>query len=109
MAQATVLVASPSATGKIPLASGSRVPPCPAFSASKRRRTIATARAELTPTGLSSATQPWTGWPRRLRVTVALGALRLGPLPGFGDVPLDLGTMQDLIDPAGVIEGAVQR
>src|SRR5690348_3218317 len=109
MAQAAVLVASPSATGRMPLASGSRVPPWPAFSALKRRRTAATARAELTPTGLSSASQPWTGWPRRLRVTVVLGTLVGGPMPGFGDVPLDLGPVQDLVDAIGVVEGLVEH
>src|SRR5579872_6646274 len=114
MAQATVLVASPSAIGRMPLASGSRVPPWPAFSASKRRRTIATALAELTPTGLSSTSQPWTGWPRRLRATVVLGAVVLAAVvPGsvlrLGDVAPYLRPMQDLVDPVRLLERHVQR
>src|SRR5258708_3855136 len=109
MARARVLVASPSATGRMPLASGSRVPPWPAFSASKSRRTTATARAELTPTGLSSASQPWIGWPRRLRATVVLGTLVGARVLGFGDVPLDFGPVQDLVDAIGVIEGLVEH
>src|SRR5215472_11737394 len=109
MAQATVLVASPSATGKIPLASGSRVPPCPAFSALKRRRTIATTRAELTPTGLSSTSQPWIGCPRRLRATVVLGVVVLCAVLRLGDVPLHLRAVQDLVDAARVLEGHVEH
>src|SRR5690349_24644499 len=108
MAQATVFVASPRATGRMPLASGSRVPPWPAFSASKRRRTIATARAELTPRGLSSTSQPWTGWPRRLRATVVLGVVFV-PVRGFRDVALHLRAMQDLVDAVRVLEGHVQH
>src|SRR5829696_8167830 len=58
MTKGTVLVASPSAIGSTPLASGSSVPPWPAFCAPNKRRTLPTAGVEPSPTGLSSTTQP---------------------------------------------------
>jgi len=45
----TVLVASPKASGKTPVASGSRVPAWPIFLTPLLRFTSATARAELMP------------------------------------------------------------
>src|SRR5919107_740537 len=60
MTKGTVLVASPSAIGRIPEASGSSVPAWPAFLAVSARLTVATAWVEVMPTPLSSTTQPWT-------------------------------------------------
>src|ERR1700730_13222643 len=102
MAQATVLVASPKAMGTPPVASGSRVPPCPALAASSRCRTALTAWLELMPKGLSRTSQPWIGRPRRLRTIVAR-------LVGKGQIALDLGSMQQLVDAVGMIERRVER
>src|SRR5579872_4071410 len=76
MRKETVLVASPSAIGKTPVASGSSVPAWPAFWASNARRTRPTACVEPNPSGLSSATQPETGRPLRRRAIVWVEVLR---------------------------------
>jgi hypothetical protein len=68
MMNETVLVASPNAMGRRPLASGSSVPAWPAFSASNRRLTSLTMRVEPAPAGLSSTSQPWIGSPLRRAV-----------------------------------------
>src|SRR5687768_15115464 len=60
-----VLVASPSAIGKMPVASGSSVPPCPIFCAFMIRRTFPTAWVDVIPAGLSSAIQPLITVPLR--------------------------------------------
>src|SRR6185437_16492119 len=109
MAQATVFVASPSAIGSTPVASGSSVPPWPALAASSRRRTAPTAWLELMPEGLSSTSQPCTGWPF---LFIFVGRL-LARLPallrlGLGEVALDLRPVQQLVDAAGMVEGGVE-
>jgi len=58
MTNGTVLVASPSAIGRIPEASGSRVPAWPAFLADNARFTAATAWVEVMPTPLSRMIHP---------------------------------------------------
>src|SRR6218665_4038507 len=60
MTKGTVLVASPSAIGSRPDASGSSVPAWPAFLAEKARFTTLTEWVEVMPMGFSSTTQPWT-------------------------------------------------
>src|SRR5688572_24176959 len=60
MTKGTVLVASPSAIGRQPEASGSSVPAWPARLAANSRFTTATAWVEVIPTGLSSTVQPCT-------------------------------------------------
>ena len=60
-------MASPSAIGSMPEASGSSVPACPAFSAWNSHLIFDTASVEPMPTGLSSTTQPETGRPFFLR------------------------------------------
>src|SRR5471032_1847146 len=60
MTKGTVLVASPSAIGRQPEASGSSVPAWPARLAENRRFTTLTAWVEVMPTGLSSTSQPCT-------------------------------------------------
>src|SRR5215813_2442667 len=60
MTNGTVLVASPSAIGRQPEASGSSVPAWPARLALNRRLITDTAWVEVMPTGLSSTTQPCT-------------------------------------------------
>src|ERR1700733_4905933 len=77
MAKETVLVASPNATASTPDASGSSVPACPAFWASKMRRTAETVSVDVTPIGLSTTTQPCTGAPLRLRAIVFVLAVDL--------------------------------
>src|SRR3954451_18546703 len=59
------LVASPSAIGSTPLASGSSVPPWPTFvlgspAPRRMRLTALTAVVEPRPTGLSRMIQPWS-------------------------------------------------
>src|SRR5579883_1252068 len=101
MAQATVLVASPSAIGSTPVASGSSVPPCPAFAASRQRRTCPTARLELIPKGLSRTSQPWIGRPCRLAVIVGRVLLRT-------EIALHLRSVQQFADAAGMVEGGIE-
>src|SRR5690349_3068265 len=110
IAQATVFVASPRAIGRMPVASGSSVPPCPAFIAPVRRRTAPTAWLELMPNGLSSTIQPWIGVPFRLRAiapAVVLFPLRL-VVAAFVrlrfEVALNLRPVQQGVDAAGVVE-----
>jgi hypothetical protein len=60
MTNGTVLVASPSAIGKAPEASGSSVPAWPARLALNKRLMTLTAWVDVIPTGLSSTIQPCT-------------------------------------------------
>src|SRR5687768_5190796 len=73
MTNETVFVASPRAMGKMPLASGSSVPACPALPARSSRLTIAVARDAVGPTGLSSTNQPCTEEADRALVILAFG------------------------------------
>src|SRR3990172_11192457 len=70
MTKGTVLVASPSAIGSTPVASGSSVPAWPAFCALNRCLTRPTALVEFSPCGLSRMSQPLTGKPLRCRAMV---------------------------------------
>src|ERR1700730_14887245 len=54
------LVASPKQIGNRPLASGSSVPVCPAFSARNKRFACCKAALEERPTALSNKRTPWT-------------------------------------------------
>jgi hypothetical protein len=58
MTYATVLVASPNASGSTPVASGSNVPPWPTLRARVIRRARLTASVEVIPWGLSRHNQP---------------------------------------------------
>src|SRR3990170_7265727 len=98
----TVLVASPSAIGSTPVASGSRVPPCPALAASRARRTAVTARVDVMPSGLSRMSQPWTGRPRRLRAIAIAAVGRLVP-----EIAGDRRFVQQAFDAVGAVEGRV--
>src|SRR5882672_3330707 len=60
MTKGTVLVASPSAIGRQPEASGSSVPACPARLHENSRLMAPTACVEVMPTALSSTIQPCT-------------------------------------------------
>src|SRR6185295_3842665 len=73
----TVFVASPSAIGRMPVASGSSVPEWLAFCASNARRTAPTACVDVIFGGLSRTSQPWTGLPflRRAIVSSTLSPL----------------------------------
>src|SRR5689334_25298150 len=97
MANGTVLVASPSATARTPVAIGSRVPAWPAFWASKMRRTAPTTCVEVTPCGLSMITQPCTGWP----------FLRFPIVVGLREIALDARGLEDGLDLLGFGEGFV--
>ena len=63
----TVLVASPSAIGSTPVASGSSVPACPALPPIEKMLTLVTALVEVMPCGLSRMSQPLTAKPLRCR------------------------------------------
>src|SRR5579864_4706489 len=102
MTQGTVLVASPRAIGNTPLAAGSRVPPWPALTAPRLRRTAATAALDVIPSGLSRTSQPWTGRPRALRAIVP--AVVVGC-----EIALDLGPVEQLVDAACMVERGVER
>ena len=54
------LVASPKHSGRSPVAKGSSVPVCPAFSASNRRFAACSAAFDVMPAGLSSSSTPST-------------------------------------------------
>src|SRR5688572_7689357 len=82
----------------MPEASGSSVPAWPAFCASKMRFTILTAWVEVRSTGLSRISQPSTFCPfLRLIVLILTGR----------EVADDGGVVQQLLDPAGFLEGPV--
>src|SRR4051794_15503738 len=103
MAYGTVLVASPSATARTPVAIGSRVPAWPAFWASNTRFTMPTTWVEVMPSGLSTITQPWTGEPFFLR---PIGVV-LGTLVRFGEVLLHARGFEKRLDLLGFGEGLV--
>src|SRR3954453_3768430 len=75
MTNGTVLVASPSAMGSAPEASGSRVPAWPARLAENSRLTMLTAWVELMLTGLSITTHPCTSALAGRRAPPELGAV----------------------------------
>src|ERR1043166_4708294 len=110
MTNGTVLVASPSAIGRHPDASGSSVPAWPARRADVSRRTAETAWVEVMPTALSSTTQPWMSsfgrrrWPAgssgRWASTLAIIA--------SGEVALDRRRAQQLLDPLRLVEPLVE-
>src|SRR5690349_21696006 len=111
----TVLVASPSAIGRQPEASGSRVPAWPARLARNSRLITDTAWVEVMPTGLSSTTQPWTSNFSRLRCCLPSpacgGAPGRGPLSFIVVGPLEVALhprrMQQLLDARGLLEPLV--
>src|SRR5215207_459930 len=98
MTRDTVFVASPRAIGRRPVASGSRVPACPAFVAEKSRRTRATAVAEVMPRGLSRISQPVTA------IFTVIGSA----FAVLGEVALYCRIAKQLIDVSGIVEGAVK-
>src|SRR5262249_16280432 len=75
----TVLVASPSAIGSSPEASGSSVPACPARLALNRRLSTATAWVEVMPIGFLGDTPPLAA---RGGAGDRVALLRLGPGSG---------------------------
>src|SRR6266403_3158497 len=106
----TVLVASPSAIGNTPEASGSSVPAWPARFAWNRRLTTLTACVELMPTGLSSTTQPCTSRFSRLRACGDDGSAstRVNILILVVEVALHRRCSQQLFDPLGLVETLVE-
>src|SRR5947209_6304219 len=99
MTNGTVLVASPSAIGRQPEASGSSVPACPARLAQNSRFTTETAKVEVMPTGLSTMTQPCTscfGGLREARFSPIASMLVIGL---SGEIALDRGRPQQPLDP----------
>src|SRR5499427_10492355 len=112
MTKATVLVASPSAIGSSPEASGSSVPACPARFAWNRRFTTLTAWVELMPTGLSRTTQPCTSRFTRLgsaaRTASQRRALSTVIVRLVVEIALDRRRSQQLLDSFGFIEALVE-
>src|SRR5215472_6231930 len=101
MTNGTVFVASPSAIGRQPEASGSSVPACPARLALNRRLITDTACVEVMPTGLSSTTQPCTSCFSRLRCCFPSPACGGGP--GRGPVSfIFVATLQIALHPRGM-------
>src|SRR4029079_12507193 len=98
MTRDTVFVASPSAMGRRPVASGSRVPACPAFAAEKSLRTRATAVAEVMPRGLSRISQPFTA------IFTVIGSA----FAVLGEIALYRRIAEQLIDVGGIVERAVK-
>src|SRR5215472_7704232 len=114
MTNGTVFVASPSAIGRQPEASGSSVPACPARLALNRRLITDTACVEVMPTGLSSTTQPCTSCFSRLRCFASAacgGASGRGPvslvIAGPFQVALHPRPVQELLDPLRLVEALV--
>src|SRR6185312_576720 len=99
MTKGTVLVASPSATGSMPEASGSSVPACPARLAVNRRLMTPTACVEVMPTGLSRITQPCTSCFSRFFCFGAVAAVTLTSLilAAF-EIALDRRRAQQAVD-----------
>src|SRR5690242_21075366 len=87
--------------GRMPLASGSSVPACPAFCASKIRFTMLTAWVEVRSTGLSRISQPSTFCPF-LRLIVPFLVVRI-----LLEVAGDRGVVQQTLDAARFLEGLV--
>src|SRR6185312_406444 len=122
MTNGTVLVASPSAIGSAPEASGSSVPAWPARLAVNSRLMTLTAWVEVMPTGLSSATQPCTSRLSRLNCCLR-GRGACAPSPACGEVSAFAGWLglfivvlqiahhrrraQQLVDPLGFGETLV--
>src|SRR5215471_8701014 len=100
MTNGTVLVASPSATGRQPEASGSSVPAWPARLALNRRLITDTAWVEVMPTGLSSTTQPCTSCFSRLRCPLPSPACGGGA--GRGPVSFIIAALQITLHPRGM-------
>src|SRR6266700_5704276 len=96
----TVLVASPSAIGRQPDASGSSVPAWPARLAQNSRLTTETANVDVIPTGLSMMTQPCTSCFCGLRAaplsSPIASMLAIGP---SGEIAFDRGRPQQSLDP----------
>src|SRR5215208_2504644 len=98
MTRDTVFVASPRAIGRSPVASGSRVPACPAFLAEKSLRTRATAVAEVMPRGLSRISQPFTASFTAIDSAFAV----------LGEVAFYRRIAEQLIDVSSIVERAVK-
>src|SRR6202035_90055 len=88
MTNGTVLVASPSAIGRQPEASGSSVPAWPARLALNSRLITDTAWVDVMPTGLSSTTQPCTSNFSRLRCPFPSPACGEEPAPDGASAPI---------------------
>src|SRR5215218_4411582 len=111
MTKETVLVASPSAIGRTPVASGSSVPAWPAFLAAKARLTIETACVEVMLIGLSRTTQPSTlRFSRRRCAGGAFDEARESVIAVFAlvQVASDRGCSQKLLDPFRFVESLVE-
>src|SRR6476620_239070 len=112
MTNGTVFVASPSAIGRMPEASGSSVPACPAFLALKARFTTATAWVEVMPTPLSSTSQPLTSrflarGGRSGRSAFESRSSVISLITRLGQVPLHLLASQERVDAGRLVEALV--
>src|SRR5579885_1125510 len=97
VANCTVFVASPKASGNTPVASGSSVPACPTF-APVARFTAATTRAEVGPYGLSMISQPCGPGVLGLAIAVGIGM----------QVAFDLRTRQQFGNAGSAVKGRIQ-
>src|SRR5436190_565876 len=88
---------SPSANGRMPVASGSSVPACPVF-APVARLICATMRAEVTPSGLSMTSQPCSPGSAGFVIILGIGM----------EIGLDGGARQQGRDPRGALESVVE-
>src|SRR5208337_2998694 len=96
-----VLVASPRAIGSTPVASGSRVPACPAF-VPVARRVSSTTRLELRPRGLSTTSQPCGPLSSTILVIPGSGVLTV-------QVALDLRPREQGGNSVGLVKRNVER
>src|SRR5260221_7648790 len=99
----------------MPVASGSSVPPWPAFWASNRRRMAPTAWVEVMPSGLSRISQPLTFSPRLRLAIIGLVIGRVGRdrcgLAIFRfrrQIARHQRIMQQGFDPVGLLEAFVE-
>src|SRR5262245_15776783 len=111
MTKETVLVASPSAIGRTPVASGSSVPAWPAFLAANARLTTETACVDVRPIGLSSTSQPSTSrFSRRRCAGGAFNEVGESVIAVFTvlQIALDRRRSQKLLDPFRFVESLVE-
>src|SRR5262245_4387607 len=111
MTNGTVLVASPSAIGSAPDASGSSVPAWPARLAANRRLTTATAWVDVMPTGLSSTTQPCTSYFGRFGLGPACAGACCSSTSNRSllvEVARHARIVQQLVDAVGFVEALVE-
>src|SRR5918998_6774145 len=92
------------ASGRTPVAKGSSVPPWPTFWALVSRLTRATTSVEVTPSPLSTTSQPLMGRPLRLRPRIVVPPRGGGAVVGGGGAHL---LADQALEPGRVVEQLV--